>query len=125
MSSELPAENEAWMHKGFCADSPYADLWFPTEGVESAAYCESLCGGCPVRVACLRYAIDHPELEGIWGGLSARQRRLIRRDRNASCGTYGGYLKHRKADEEACDECKAANAHRSRLKRQKRSANAA
>ena len=85
----LPAENQPWMHKGFCADSPTADLWFPTEAAETANYCESLCGGCPVRVACLRYAVAHPELEGIWGGVSAHQRRLIRRRQNAAAKERG------------------------------------
>ncbi len=118
----LPAENEPWMHLGYCADSAYPDMWFPTEMYESASYCEELCGGCPVRLQCLRYAMERPELEGVWGGVSAHQRKEIRREMNlpkpSTHGTYGGYLRHRRNNEEACADCKTACAERSRRKRQ-------
>jgi WhiB family redox-sensing transcriptional regulator len=34
-----------------------------------------------VREQCLEYAITHSEKFGIWGGLSERERRRIRRER--------------------------------------------
>lgn len=37
-----------------------------------------LCSACVVRAACLSYALSEPELVGVWGGTSARERRRIR-----------------------------------------------
>lgn len=39
-----------------------------------------VCSRCPVRAACLDYAITNGEDEGIWGGTTPRERaRLIAR----------------------------------------------
>jgi hypothetical protein len=55
-----------------------ADLWFPTE-MKEANYARRLCMGCPVREKCLDYAMERPELEGIWGQTTAAQRGTMRR----------------------------------------------
>jgi len=34
---------------------------------------------CPARVECLEYALEHDERFGIWGGLSERERRKLKR----------------------------------------------
>ena len=36
------------------------------------------CMECPYRVRCLKYALDHPDLVGIWGGTTEYQRKAIR-----------------------------------------------
>ncbi len=40
-----------------------------------------MCRGCVVREDCLEYALANGEKFGIWGGLSERERRRIRRMR--------------------------------------------
>jgi len=40
-----------------------------------------LCGRCPVRLDCLEAALTKPEKEGLWGGLTAEERRAILRRR--------------------------------------------
>ena len=35
---------------------------------------KAVCGRCPVREACLAYALDARELWGIWGGLDPEER---------------------------------------------------
>ena len=51
----------------------------------SAEPAKAICFQCPVREACLEHAIAVREKHGIWGGLTARERRrLIRRRRRAS-----------------------------------------
>ena len=40
-----------------------------------------LCHGCEVRPECLEYALRHGEKFGIWGGMSERERRRLRRQR--------------------------------------------
>ena len=40
-----------------------------------------MCRGCEVRHDCLEFALQNGEKFGIWGGLSERERRRIRRQR--------------------------------------------
>lgn len=54
------------------------ELFFPGKGV-SQREAKAICWGCVVREACLEYALDHREGFGIWGGMSERERRMIRR----------------------------------------------
>lgn len=54
--------------------------WFPARG-QSLKALRAVCETCPVREDCGTYALDHGIKHGVWGGLSERERRLIRRDR--------------------------------------------
>lgn len=56
------------------------DLFFPERG-EPTTEAKAVCAGCRVRTECLEYALAIREPHGIWGGASARERRLIRRRR--------------------------------------------
>jgi len=58
------------------------ELFFPGLG-ESTAEAKAVCAGCPVRMPCLDYALDTSERHGVYGGLSERERRKIRRRRLA------------------------------------------
>ena len=42
---------------------------------------KEVCRGCVVREECLEYALANGEKFGIWGGMSERERRRIRRQR--------------------------------------------
>lgn len=53
-----------------------AELFFPERGGSSSA-ARAICAKCPVRTACLRYALEHHEKFGIWGGTSERERRRL------------------------------------------------
>jgi WhiB family redox-sensing transcriptional regulator len=51
----------------------------------SAEAAKAICSECPVREACLEHAITVREKHGVWGGLTARERRrLIRRRRRSA-----------------------------------------
>ncbi|MEI7888247.1 MAG: WhiB family transcriptional regulator [Actinomycetes bacterium] len=56
------------------------DLFFPERGA-STKDAKAVCQGCVVREDCLEYALSNREKFGIWGGLSERERRRIRRER--------------------------------------------
>jgi WhiB family redox-sensing transcriptional regulator len=56
------------------------DLFFPEAGA-SIREARDVCKGCVVREECLEYALVNGEKFGIWGGLSERERRPIRRAR--------------------------------------------
>ena len=56
------------------------DLFFPERGA-STREAKEVCRGCEVRIDCLEYALQNGEKFGIWGGMSERERRRIRRPR--------------------------------------------
>jgi WhiB family redox-sensing transcriptional regulator len=56
------------------------DLFFPERG-SSTREAKEVCRGCVVREDCLDYAIANGEKFGIWGGMSERERRKVRRAR--------------------------------------------
>lgn len=62
-----------------CAEDP--DAWFPFPSDTKDTYAEQIkaCYRCPLLFDCARYAIAHPEVQGIWGGLTEADRGQIRR----------------------------------------------
>jgi WhiB family redox-sensing transcriptional regulator len=59
------------------------DLFFPERG-GSTREAKEVCRGCVVREQCLQYALENGEKFGIWGGMSERERRRLRRRRNGA-----------------------------------------
>jgi len=59
------------------------DLFFPISQSGPAAMqiqrAKAVCARCAVRSQCLRYALAADPLQGVWGGMSEEERRLIRR----------------------------------------------
>lgn len=64
------------------------DLFFPERGA-STREAKSVCRGCVVQNECLEYALVNGEKFGIWGGLSERERRRIRRQRSLAARSPG------------------------------------
>lgn len=56
------------------------DLFFPGPGLDPYDTPRVICAGCPVRLDCLEYALDHHVDEGCWGGTTPRQRERARRE---------------------------------------------
>lgn len=55
-------------------------LFFPSTG-EDVTPATTICKGCHVRQECLEHALAANERFGVWGGMSAKQRRLEKRRR--------------------------------------------
>jgi excisionase family DNA binding protein len=70
-------DDESWRWSARCAQSD-PDAWFPDNGAVPRSAIE-ICNGCPVRAQCLQWALTHDERFGIWGGMSERQLRRLRR----------------------------------------------
>lgn len=68
-----------WMARGRCKDLP-AETFFPSDGVGVDA-ARRICADCPVKVACLEYAMENHIDHGVWGGTSERERRRLARQR--------------------------------------------
>ena len=61
------------------------NLFHPYPGEQGEArQAKAVCERCPVREACLDYALATWQRFGIWGGLTDGQRRHLRRKRNAA-----------------------------------------
>lgn len=71
----------AWQQRAACRGSD-PELFFPDRG-EDADPAKKICADCPVRQECLEAALARGERFGIWGGMSERERRKIRRTRRA------------------------------------------
>lgn len=53
---------------------------FYAEGQAAIVRVKGVCMRCPVREACLEWAITREEF-GVWGGTTARERAAMRRER--------------------------------------------
>jgi hypothetical protein len=72
-----PLEEPDWQERALCAQTD-PEAFFPEKG-GSTREAKRICSGCEVRAECLEYALAHDERFGIWGGLSERERRRLRR----------------------------------------------
>jgi WhiB family redox-sensing transcriptional regulator len=70
-------EEPEWQERALCAQTD-PEAFFPEKG-GSTREAKRICSGCDVRAECLDYALAHDERFGIWGGLSERERRRLRR----------------------------------------------
>jgi WhiB family redox-sensing transcriptional regulator len=68
---------EQWQERALCAQTD-PEAFFPEKG-GSTREAKRICQGCEVRDECLDYALAHDERFGIWGGLSERERRRLKR----------------------------------------------
>lgn len=72
--------HEDWRDDALCAETD-PEEFFPEKGGSNRA-AKRICARCPVTAECLEYALEHDERYGLWGGLSERERRRIRRTAN-------------------------------------------
>ncbi|WP_410506894.1 WhiB family transcriptional regulator [[Mycobacterium] appelbergii] len=70
-------EDDQWQERALCAQTD-PEAFFPEKG-GSTREAKRICQGCEVKNACLDYALAHDERFGIWGGLSERERRRLKR----------------------------------------------
>jgi WhiB family redox-sensing transcriptional regulator len=68
-------EPPAWMDNAPCASAD-PEAFFPAHG-ESAHPARRVCAGCPLQLPCLRYALQENIRDGVWGGLTPKQRRKL------------------------------------------------
>jgi WhiB family redox-sensing transcriptional regulator len=72
----LPPEL-AWQERALCAQTD-PEAFFPEKG-GSTREAKRVCMSCEVRAECLEYALAKDERFGIWGGLSERERRRVKK----------------------------------------------
>jgi len=76
---EMVHRPEDWKTHGACVaiypDPAQRVAVFYPEKRDSAKKAKAICAGCPVREACLEYALVARERHGVWGGLGEQARR--------------------------------------------------
>jgi WhiB family transcriptional regulator, redox-sensing transcriptional regulator len=64
------------------------ELFFPISSsgpaLRQVARAKRICARCEIQQACLGYALDAGPVQGVWGGMTEEERRLLRqRERRA------------------------------------------
>lgn len=80
-----PTHALPWADEALCAQSD-PELWFPdrnsqwrkNDDGDREVLARGICRRCPVKLPCLRYALDDSTLEGIWGGTTTHEREQMR-----------------------------------------------
>ncbi|WP_309132526.1 WhiB family transcriptional regulator [Brevibacterium sp.] len=67
----------SWQDQALCAQTD-PEAFFPEKG-GSTREAKRVCGSCEVRSECLEYALANDERFGIWGGMSERERRRLKK----------------------------------------------
>ncbi len=67
----------SWQERALCAQTD-PEAFFPEKG-GSTREAKRVCTGCEVKGECLEYALARDERFGIWGGMSERERRRLKR----------------------------------------------
>ncbi len=71
--------DRSWMARAACLDGHDPSLWH-SENYYAQKLAMKVCRACPVRFDCLKFAlaVESPKaVHGVWGGLSARQRKKL------------------------------------------------
>ncbi len=71
------ADELEWTEDALCVQTD-PELFFPEKG-GSTREAKRVCMSCDARSACLDYALANDERFGVWGGLSERERRKLKK----------------------------------------------
>lgn len=80
--ADTRAGDSSWRESALCAQTD-PEAFFPDKGGSPDAAL-AVCRRCSVTEACLTWAVDNHIRFGVWGGLSERERRQLKRRQAAS-----------------------------------------
>lgn len=74
--------DHTWRRRAACQGAD-GELFFPDtrdgDYPLRLAAAKAICRACPVQLECRTWAVEHRNERGIWGGLTERERRALRR----------------------------------------------
>ena len=82
--NELLPVSRNWRDDALCPQTD-PDAFFPEKGGGTRA-AKRICAMCKVKTQCAIFAVDNDIREGIWGGMTLRERRLWADDNNIEWG---------------------------------------
>lgn len=119
---ELPPVDD-WKALANCLGAPYEVFFFvDVDNPRKIARAKAICAECPVRPECLDHAMGNHE-EGIWAGLTEKERRNARRRARRAAQRHGddaAYHQHRANGTDPCAACRAGHAIRVQVTRPSR-----
>ena len=75
-------DNEGWRDQAACRSGD-AELFFPAGSTGAAVgwiqSAKAICRSCPVKDACLTFALETNQEAGVWGGTDEDERRRLRK----------------------------------------------
>ncbi len=75
-------DNQGWRRSAACAELD-PRMFFPVgttgHALDEIAEAKAVCAHCPVRTACLQFALSTNQEFGVWGGKDEDERRSLRR----------------------------------------------
>lgn len=72
-------EYESWREAAACSGTPGVDFFPAPDDPAAVSRAKSVCASCPVSDDCLAFAIETNQPDGIWGGMTAKERAGLRR----------------------------------------------
>jgi WhiB family transcriptional regulator, redox-sensing transcriptional regulator len=70
----------AWWSRAACSTAD-PELFFPISAagpaLKQVARAKAICARCPIRQACLDYALYAGAVQGVWGGTTEAERRVL------------------------------------------------
>ena len=80
----IAMSEDDWRIRALCRGVD-PDTWFPRKGdLATRTTARRICHACPVRRECAELAFNIGAADGIWGGLSPKQRTAIRNRRRGT-----------------------------------------
>jgi WhiB family redox-sensing transcriptional regulator len=71
-----------WWSRAACATAD-PELFFPISyagpALRQVAKAKAICARCQIQQDCLGYALDAGSIQGVWGGTTEEERRLLQR----------------------------------------------
>lgn len=77
----VPLRDQPWRSHAACRGVD-AEVFHP-DNDDDAGPAKAVCAECLVRSDCLDHALDAPETYGVWGGMTASERRRVLRGEEA------------------------------------------
>jgi WhiB family redox-sensing transcriptional regulator len=72
-------DTQPWADQALCAQTE-PEAFFPDPGTNSTRAARRTCRACEVRAECLAWALERDERFGIWGGLTPKERRKLKKE---------------------------------------------
>lgn len=67
-----------WMARAACRGAD-TELFFPIDEEKGAGEAKAICAACPVREACLEFALQTRSVDGIYAGTTGTERKAMLR----------------------------------------------
>lgn len=80
-TADLEPEAGGGIFAGALCAQADPEKWFPGHG-GTVRSVRAICGRCPAQDECREYAVARPDVTGIWGGTTSREREQIRAARH-------------------------------------------